>query len=163
MSPLQHLITFPIKGKTVASFTHFVLSEQCLTFISQINIVVFASKPESEVPMGSVKIPTSQWAVPVPESEIFEEFSGWGDDVQIILRNLKNPLKWAIHMVNPKLASFVNARVALVGDAVSTINHYYRKCRLQKANELRLLRLMECYRTFVVSFLCFMPAKRVNS
>jgi salicylate hydroxylase len=55
----------------------------------------------------------------VPEQELLDEFSGWGEDTMIILKHLQKPSKWYIHCLNPPLRSYVRERVVLIGDAVS--------------------------------------------
>jgi salicylate hydroxylase len=74
---------------------------------------------DSKVPIGSVHSP-SPWVQAASEEELLGEYSGWGNDVITMLKQIKNPSKWYIHFLNPPLPSYVRQRVVLVGDAVST-------------------------------------------
>ncbi|PPQ91475.1 hypothetical protein CVT25_013732 [Psilocybe cyanescens] len=92
----KHIVTFPIKRDTV------------------LNVVAFytigdGSRLTSEHP--------HPWVEDVPEAELLERFSDWGNDVLTILKHLKQPSRWSIHTMHPPLKSFVNRRVVLIGDA----------------------------------------------
>lgn len=60
----------------------------------------------------------SPWVEVVPEQEVIDGYAGWGDDVQIIMEHLKQPSRWEIHTLYPPLETFVNGKIALMGDAV---------------------------------------------
>lgn len=72
-----------------------------------------------QVEMGAIELPPSQpWVVPVSKQELLDEFKGWSDDVKGIIECLHNPSKWLIHALHPPLESYVNGKIALVGDSV---------------------------------------------
>ena len=48
--------------------------------------------------------------------ECLDDFRGWHEDVQAIVRQLKNPLRWAM-MVRDPLANWTRGRITLLGDA----------------------------------------------
>ncbi|GLB43522.1 putative salicylate hydroxylase [Lyophyllum shimeji] len=96
VGPDRHIITYPIQGRRF------------------INIVAFSTN--SKVPIGSVDSPFP-WVQPASKDELMSEFSGWGNDVNIMLKHIKNPNKWHIHFLYPPLPSYVRQRVVLVGDA----------------------------------------------
>ena len=54
----------------------------------------------------------------VPASEMFDAYEDWGLDAKIILSHIKEPSKWAMHVVEP-LEHYVKEKVVLIGDAVS--------------------------------------------
>ncbi|KAH9479528.1 Salicylate hydroxylase [Psilocybe cubensis] len=70
---------------------------------------------------GGDKMLTSEhshpWVESVPQAEVLNRFSGWGNDVMIMLNHLKQPSRWSIHTLYPPLDSYVNGRVVLIGDA----------------------------------------------
>ncbi|KAH0587003.1 hypothetical protein H2248_005822 [Termitomyces sp. 'cryptogamus'] len=92
----KHIITYPVQAN------------------QKINVVVFST--DYTVPIGSVNV-ALPWAKPVSQDELLREYSGWGEDVNIILKEMKDPSKWCIHFLYPPLSSFVRQRVVLVGDA----------------------------------------------
>jgi len=96
VGPDKHIITFPIQARKL------------------INIVVFSTN--SGVPVGSVDSP-SPWVQSASQEELLGDYSGWGDDVITMLKQIKNPSKWYIHFLDPPLPSYVRQRVVLVGDA----------------------------------------------
>ena len=55
----------------------------------------------------------------MPEQQLLEEFANFGDDAMRMLKCIRNPSKWFIHVVYPPLESYVRGKVALLGDAVS--------------------------------------------
>lgn len=59
------------------------------------------------------------WVEPVDQKELLDAFSGCGNDVSLMLQNMKNPSRWSIHTLYPPLTSYVKGRVVLVGDSVS--------------------------------------------
>ncbi|KAG6826524.1 hypothetical protein H0H92_015478 [Tricholoma furcatifolium] len=79
----------------------------------KINLVVFST--DSSIPIGSVDVPPP-WAHPVPHEELLREYSSWGDDAKIMIKEMKNTNKWYLHFLRP-LSTFVRQRVVLVGDA----------------------------------------------
>ena len=62
------------------------------------------------------------WVEAVPQQEMFDGYSGWGNDAKIILQHIKQPSRWSIHTLYPPLETFINGRIVLVGDAVSDVS-----------------------------------------
>lgn len=73
---------------------------------------------DATVHIGTVNIP-SPWTKPTSHDELLQEYSGWGEDANVILKEMKDPSKWYLHFLHPPLSSYVRQRVVLVGDAVS--------------------------------------------
>ncbi|KAF8921895.1 FAD/NAD-P-binding domain-containing protein [Mucidula mucida] len=91
----RHIIAFPVKGGEV------------------INVVAFVAK--HDIPMSpALPLP---WIKSVPEGEILEEFTGWGDDATILLEHMKKSSKWFVHALSPPLPTFTKGRLVLIGDA----------------------------------------------
>ena len=85
--------------------------------IYQVNFVGFTC--DRSVPMGSRPLPPGQpWVTPRTNTELVEEYAGWGSDVQHILECVENPSAWSIHFVQPPLDNYTRGAVALIGDAV---------------------------------------------
>ncbi|KAI5122975.1 hypothetical protein M0805_006854 [Coniferiporia weirii] len=94
----KHIITFPIKDGAV------------------INVVAFAC--DRSYPWGARPLtPGQPWVTPRTTSELLAEYAGWGRDVLLLLGCIESPSVWAIHAVDPPLATYVRGRVALLGDA----------------------------------------------
>ncbi|KAI0347664.1 FAD/NAD-P-binding domain-containing protein [Trametopsis cervina] len=94
----KHLIVFPIKGGTI------------------LNIVAFVVDRSIEV--GSTRLAEGQpTVVPVTKEELLHEYEGWGPDVINLLSCIEQPNKWYINVVYPPLETYVNDRIALLGDA----------------------------------------------
>ncbi|KAJ7243390.1 FAD/NAD(P)-binding domain-containing protein [Mycena haematopus] len=85
----------------------------CFVGIDKVNIVAFAT--DTSVPVGSVEV-IGPWVEAVPQQELLDKFDGWGHDVMAMLKHMKSPSKWSIHMLTP-LETFVHGKIALVGDA----------------------------------------------
>ncbi|KAG6812424.1 hypothetical protein H0H92_002890 [Tricholoma furcatifolium] len=102
----------------------------------KINVVFFFA--DSSVPVGSVDVPLP-WAHPVSQEEVLREYSGWGDDANIMIKEMNNTLKWHLHFVRP-LSRFVRDRVVVVGDAVTLWL------------SLKLCPSMRCYLTSVLAW-----------
>lgn len=85
--------------------------------LNQINIVAFVTYgPE---PIGEAQLPAGEpWVKPTSQAELVEAYEGWGDQVKALLRCLHIPSKWSICVVHPHLSSYVQGRIALIGDAV---------------------------------------------
>ena len=56
--------------------------------------------------------------VRVDTSELLRAYDGWSSEVIGLLSCIKEPTRWTINFVYPPLRSYVNQRVALLGDAV---------------------------------------------
>jgi salicylate hydroxylase len=56
------------------------------------------------------------WTEQGSVDECLHDFRGWHEDVQAIVRQLKNPLRWAM-MVRDPLANWTQGRITLLGDA----------------------------------------------
>ncbi|KZT74947.1 FAD/NAD(P)-binding domain-containing protein [Daedalea quercina L-15889] len=94
----KHLIVFGMNGNTT------------------INVVAFAADYTN--PIGSASLPPDEaWVKSVPQEEMLKVYEGCGPEVAALLRCIKTPSKWSIHVVHPHLESFVKGRVALIGDA----------------------------------------------
>jgi len=92
----KHIITFPIKGGTIINIVAFVTDR---------------SKPPSPEPLPQ------PWVTQHSTETLLSTFSDFGTDPLILLGCIENPSAWAIHSVHPMLDSYVNGRVALIGDA----------------------------------------------
>ncbi|KAJ3724835.1 FAD/NAD-P-binding domain-containing protein [Lentinula raphanica] len=77
-----------------------------------VNVVTFASKPESE---GSSYSEDTQ-GVNCPQQELLDCYAGWEPEVEQLLSQIDNPTRWAIHHLRP-LPFFVDGKIALLGDA----------------------------------------------
>ncbi|KNZ81828.1 Salicylate hydroxylase [Termitomyces sp. J132] len=73
----------------------------------------------------SIDVPLP-WAKLVSQDELLHEFSqaGWGEDANLILKEMKNPSKWYLHFLHPPLSSYVRQRVVLLGDAAHAMLPY---------------------------------------
>ncbi|CZR50600.1 related to salicylate 1-monooxygenase [Phialocephala subalpina] len=86
-----HVLTFPIEnGKTM-------------------NVVAFQSKADG-------KWEDERWVLPMKKEDIFNDFAGWGDDVQHILSLMEKPDVWAL-FDHPPAPTYYKGRFALLGDA----------------------------------------------
>ncbi|KAG6862528.1 hypothetical protein C0995_000076 [Termitomyces sp. Mi166 len=103
-------------GKSKGLSVLYYILKAAVSNTEKINLVVFST--DSTVPIGSVNVPLP-WAKPASQEELLHEFSqaGCGEDVNIILQEMKNPSKWYLHFLHPPLSSYVRQRVVLVGDA----------------------------------------------
>ena len=54
----------------------------------------------------------------VSKADLLAEYDGWGSDVIKLLGCIETWSKWKINVVYPPLASYVQGRIALIGDAV---------------------------------------------
>ncbi|KAI0366196.1 FAD/NAD-P-binding domain-containing protein [Pilatotrama ljubarskyi] len=90
---LLHLVAYPIqRGRAL-------------------NVAAVVTKPELR---GTIY--AGPWTANVPAEEVVKEYVGWEPEVEDIVQNMGSWSKWAINMVK-KLPTFVDGRVALVGDA----------------------------------------------
>lgn len=108
--------------------------------ISKLNIV--ACVREKEICMSPAR-PTP-WVEVVPQQEVIDGYSAWGNDAKIILQHVKQLSRWSIHTVYPPLETFVNGKIVLVGDAVSSVGRAFKQ-----GSDLSLpfLRRMQCSHT----------------
>ncbi|KAF9043792.1 FAD/NAD(P)-binding domain-containing protein [Hymenopellis radicata] len=83
-----------------------------------INMVVFHTQPELEGSVyegpWSAQVDTTQWL----HSPYFDQ---WEPEAKAWLKCVENPTRWAIHVVK-ELHTFVNDRVALIGDAAHAMD-----------------------------------------
>ena len=86
------------------------------TRIVQINLVGFVTI--GAVPQGESYPAGHTWVEQAPEEELVKHFEGWGHDAVTIINRVRKPSKWSIHVVYPAIESYVNGKVALIGDAV---------------------------------------------
>ncbi|KAG5342255.1 hypothetical protein C0989_004099 [Termitomyces sp. Mn162] len=110
----KHIISYPVQANQ--KVRSFYISEADSFNSGKMNLVFFST--DSSVPMGSVDVPLP-WAKPASQDELLHEFSeaGWGEDTKLILKEMKDPSKWYLHLLHPSLTSYVRQRVVLVGDA----------------------------------------------
>lgn len=86
----------------------------------QIGIVAFVtdrSRPFGEIPRD----PEEPWVIPVTSEQMLADYEDCGSancDVKKLLRAIDNPTKWFLHAVHPPLDTYIQGKVALVGDAV---------------------------------------------
>lgn len=78
--------------------------------------MLFSSSDDK--PFGSVKVDESKWIEEVSRQSMLDDFSGWGDDVVLMINSLDSASKWSIHAVNPPLPTFSKDGIVLIGDAV---------------------------------------------
>ena len=104
---------------------NFNMSNENSLTISKLNVVAFVREKESPMSMSSAR--PSPWVEIVPQQEMFDGYSGWGNDTKIILQHMKQPSRWSIHTLYPPLETFVNGRIVLVGDAVSYVSSGIRR------------------------------------
>lgn len=98
VGPHRHLIVFPINGKKT------------------VNVVVFST---DRSPGGELRGPQPKqpWVVPATQDEMLSHFEGWGPQVMGLLDNITNPNKWFLHTLDPPLETYVNGKIAVLGDA----------------------------------------------
>ena len=94
-----------------------VIYKISLLTVLKLNVVAFVREKDNSMSMSPDR--PSPWVDIVPQQELIDEYSGWGNDAKIILQHIKQPSRWSIHTVYPPLETFVNGKIALVGDAVS--------------------------------------------
>ena len=97
----------------------FDMSYEISLTISKLNVVAFVREKDNPISISPDR--PSPWVEIVPQQELIDGYSGWGNDAQIILQHIKQPSRWSMHTVYPPLETFVNGRVVLVGDAVSLL------------------------------------------
>lgn len=76
-----------------------------------------------DIPIGADNLPKgTPWVQQVSKHAMDEEYEGWGPDVVALLKCMpEHPSKWFIHVVNPPIESYAKGKVAVLGDAVSTL------------------------------------------
>ncbi|KJA15142.1 hypothetical protein HYPSUDRAFT_92085 [Hypholoma sublateritium FD-334 SS-4] len=79
---------------------------------SLINVAAFVTYPEKE---GTVYEDTCPSAEEIQE-ELVALYTNWEPEVQVLIKTLKQPLKWPINQVIP-LDSYAHGRVIIAGDA----------------------------------------------
>ncbi|KAI9642265.1 hypothetical protein NHQ30_009067 [Ciborinia camelliae] len=86
-----HVLTFPIeKGATM-------------------NVVAFRTKKDGQWE-------NEKWVLPMKESDMFEDFEGWGKNVKNILSLMEKPDVWALFDSLPA-PTYYKGRLVLLGDA----------------------------------------------
>ncbi|KAJ3488207.1 hypothetical protein NLI96_g3020 [Meripilus lineatus] len=93
----KHIIAYLIRGGEV------------------INLVGFVTV--GPVPEGGSLPSGHTWVEQAPEEKLVKHFEGWGYDAVTIMSHVREPSKWSIHVVHPAIDSYVNGRIALIGDA----------------------------------------------
>lgn len=98
IGPHRHLVVFPINDGEI------------------VNIVAFST---DRTPGGDLKGPEpgQPWVVPATQDEMLSHFEGWGPQVTELLSNITHPNKWFLHMQDPPLETYVNGKIAILGDA----------------------------------------------
>jgi salicylate hydroxylase len=89
IGPGAHVVTYPLRGGQLVNFVGIVERSDW--------------KVES-------------WTEPGSIDECLRDFAGWHDDVHTLIRNVKQPFKWAL-VGRESLASWTRERVTLMGDA----------------------------------------------
>ncbi|KAG5342256.1 hypothetical protein C0989_004100 [Termitomyces sp. Mn162] len=86
----RHIISYPVQSDQKVFW--FCISEVVVLDIEQMNLVFFTT--DATIPLGSVDVPLP-WAKLVSQDELLHEFSqaGWGEDANLILKEMKNPSK----------------------------------------------------------------------
>ncbi|KAF9449147.1 4-aminobenzoate hydroxylase [Macrolepiota fuliginosa MF-IS2] len=56
------------------------------------------------------------WKVDVPQTELFEQYAGWDEEIQALISCIKEPTKWALQSLD-NLDVFAKGRVFLMGDS----------------------------------------------
>lgn len=85
---------------------------------AMINVGAFAVVSPDPAGTYHPPLPAPWTAKNVPNAEVIEAFSNWSDlGVKKILREMGDPSCWSLHSVGPVLDTFVNGRIALIGDA----------------------------------------------
>lgn len=90
-----HVLTFPVKQGRL------------------INVVAFVSDRTRSNPEWPKEMP---WVQSVPQEQMLDDFSGWGDAVVELLKCIPEPTYWALHDLD-ELAGYNYGHVALIGDA----------------------------------------------
>ncbi|RPD62098.1 FAD/NAD(P)-binding domain-containing protein [Lentinus tigrinus ALCF2SS1-7] len=96
----KHLITYPISSGRI------------------LNVGGGVDFPEKES-----KPYDGPWTAPVSREDIVKHFKGWEQDVQEVLKYIDGGILWAIHITG-RLPTYVDGRVALVGDAAHAMMHH---------------------------------------
>ncbi|MBL8380860.1 MAG: FAD-dependent monooxygenase [Burkholderiales bacterium] len=89
VGPGGHIVHYPLRGGTLMNF------------------VGVRERPDWTV---------ESWSVAGETSECLDDFSGWHEDIQTMIRAIDVPYKWAL-MHRPPLARWSVGRVSLLGDA----------------------------------------------
>ncbi|KAI0318092.1 FAD/NAD-P-binding domain-containing protein [Amylostereum chailletii] len=94
----RHIITFPIRDNTVLNIVAFVTD---------------FSKPMQPVDPNS----RQSWVEEVTQTELLDQYAGWGEDPLIMLKCIVRPSRWSVHGIYPPLNTYVKNNVVLLGDA----------------------------------------------
>ncbi|KAJ3543230.1 hypothetical protein NM688_g5882 [Phlebia brevispora] len=92
----KHMIVYEIQGGTL------------------VNIVAFAANHNAPLEQQLSDVPT---VTPVDSETLLKEYQDFGSEVTGLLRCVQKPNQWTIDVVYPALQSYVQGRVALLGDA----------------------------------------------
>jgi salicylate hydroxylase len=89
IGPGGHIVHYPLRGGTLMNF------------------VGLRERTDWQV---------ESWSTKGSTDEVLADFRGWNEDVQILIRNLATPYKWAM-MVREPMPKWSVGRVTLLGDA----------------------------------------------
>ena len=89
IGPGGHIVHYPLRGGTLMNF------------------VGLRERADWQV---------ESWSTKGTIDEVLADFEGWHEDVQILIRNLSTPYKWAM-MVREPMPKWTRDRVTLLGDA----------------------------------------------
>jgi len=89
LGPRGHVLHYPIRGGEL------------------LNLLAIVERDDWQV---------ESWTVQGTTDELANDFPGWHNDVQAIIRNIETPYKWAL-MVRGPMPQWSDGRVTLLGDA----------------------------------------------
>ncbi|KAG8730433.1 hypothetical protein FRC11_006717, partial [Ceratobasidium sp. 423] len=81
-----------------------------------INIVAFVTD-RSQWPERPKLKEGEPWTQKSTQEELVAQFPGWANDIVNILKCIEEPMKWALHELNPTLDTYVDGTICIAGDA----------------------------------------------
>lgn len=135
VGPGRHVIHYPVHAGKLVSFTGIVETQSWVR--------------ESWTETGSVE-------------ECLQDFAGWHPDIHALIRQLENPLRWAM-MVRDPLPNWTNDRVTLVGDSAHpTLPFLAQGACMAIEDGCVLARAMAAHRDDIPAGLCSYQATRIE-
>ncbi|MDB5944320.1 MAG: monooxygenase [Ramlibacter sp.] len=135
VGPGAHVIHYPVHSGKLVGFTGIVEKQGWYR--------------ESWTETGSVQ-------------ECLEDFKGWHGDIHALIRQLANPLRWAM-MVRDPLPNWTNNRVTLLGDAAHpTLPFLAQGAAMAIEDGCVLARAIEAYADDIPSALLSYQATRIE-